>query len=296
MSHDHRHHHHDSTGNIRIAFFLNISFALLEIVGGFWTNSMAILSDALHDLGDAFSLGLAWFFDSRSKKSSDHKYSFGYRRFSLLGALVNSLVLILGSLFILSRAIPRLLNPETSNAAGMALFAVVGIAANGVAVLRLKGGKSLNERVVTWHLLEDVLGWAAVLVVSIVLLFKDVKILDPLLSVVITLYVLYNVAKNFRKTISLFLQGVPEGVDITSLESDILSLDNVESVHHTHVWSLDGAHHVLTTHVVVENDTPRAEIVSLKCAIMELVENLDIEHTTIEVEYMGESCNLREKV
>jgi cobalt-zinc-cadmium efflux system protein len=292
----HSHHDHDSTGNIRIAFFLNISFALLEIAGGFWTNSMAILSDALHDLGDAFSLGLAWFFDNRSKKTSDHKYSFGYRRFSLLGALVNSLVLILGSLFILSRAIPRLLNPEESNAAGMALFAVVGIAVNGVAVLRVKGGKSLNERVVAWHLLEDVLGWAAVLVISIVLLFKDVKILDPLLSVVITLYVLYSVAKNFRKTISLFLQGVPEEVDITSLEADILSLDNVESVHHTHVWSLDGAHHVLTTHVVVENDTPRAEIVSLKCAIMELVENLDIEHTTIEVEYIGESCNLREKV
>lgn len=291
----HNHHHHDSTGNIRIAFFLNISFALLEIAGGFWTNSMAILSDALHDLGDAFSLGLAWFFDNRSKKSSDHKYSFGYRRFSLLGALVNSLVLILGSLFILSKAIPRLLNPEASNAAGMALFAVVGIAVNGAAVLRLKGGKSLNERVVTWHLLEDVLGWAAVLVVSIVLLFKDVKILDPLLSVVITLYVLYNVAKNFRKTISLFLQGVPEEVDITLLEADVLSLDNVESVHHTHVWSLDGAQHVLTTHVVVENDTPRVAIVSLKCAIRELVENLDIEHTTIEVEHMGESCNLREK-
>ena len=136
---------------------------------------MAILSDALHDLGDAFSLGLAWFFDRRSKRSSDHKYSFGYRRFSLLGALVNSLVLILGSLFILSKAIPRLLNPETSNAAGMALFAVVGIAVNGAAVLRLKGGKSLNERVVAWHLLEDVLGWAAVLAVSIVLLFKDVS-------------------------------------------------------------------------------------------------------------------------
>ena len=294
MSPSHR--HHNSTVNIRIAFFLNISFALLEIAGGFWTNSMAILSDALHDLGDAFSLGLAWFFDSRSKKSSDHKYSFGYRRFSLLGALVNSLVLILGSLFILSRAIPRLLNPEASNAAGMALFAVVGIAVNGAAVLRLKGGKSLNERVVAWHLLEDVLGWAAVLVVSIVLFFKDVRILDPLLSVVITLYVLYNVAKNFRKTISLFLQGVPEAVDITSLEADILSLDNVESVHHTHVWSLDGANHVLTTHVVVENDTPRAAIVSLKCAIRELVENLDIEHTTIEVEHLGESCNLREKV
>lgn len=294
MSPSHR--HHNSTANIRIAFFLNISFALLEIAGGFWTNSMAILSDALHDLGDAFSLGLAWFFDNRAKKTSDHKYSFGYRRFSLLGALVNSLVLILGSIFILSRAIPRLLNPEASNAAGMALFAVVGIAVNGAAVLRLKGGKSLNERVVAWHLLEDVLGWAAVLAVSIVLFFKDVRILDPLLSVVITLYVLYNVAKNFRKTISLFLQGVPEEVDITSLEADILSLDNVESVHHTHVWSLDGANHVLTTHVVVENHTPRAAIVSLKGAIRELVENLDIEHTTIEVEHLGESCNLREKV
>lgn len=154
-------HQHDkkNTGNIRIAFFLNLCFTILEIIGGLWTNSIAILSDALHDLGDSFSLGLAWFLNKYSHRKADEKFSYGYRRFSLLAALINTIVLIIGSVFILSEAIPRLYNPQHSNAQGMVLFAIVGILINGIAVLKLKGGNSINIRVVMWHLLEDVLGW-----------------------------------------------------------------------------------------------------------------------------------------
>ncbi|MDX1600202.1 MAG: cation diffusion facilitator family transporter, partial [Anaerolineales bacterium] len=153
-------------GGLRTAFFLNLAFTLLEIVVGLFTNSVAILSDAVHDLGDSLSLGLSWYLEGYANRAGDRRYSYGYRRFSLLGALVSTIVLIAGSLLILSEAIPRLLNPEPTNALGMAAFAIVGVAANGAAVLRLRGQRSMNARVVTWHLLEDVLGWVAVLIVG----------------------------------------------------------------------------------------------------------------------------------
>ena len=239
-----------STG-LRMVFLLNLGFTLLEIGGGLWTNSMAIISGAVHDLGDSFSLGLAWYLDRYAGKDSDRRYSYGYRRFSLLGALASIIVITTGSLFVLAKAVPRLIKPELPKAEGMVLLSVIGIMVNGLAVLRVKGGRTLNEQVVTWHLLGDVLTWAAVLVVSIVLMFKELPVLDPLLSLLITSYVLYNVWRNLRQTLRLFLQAVPGAVDLPEIEKTLLSIDKVISVHHTHVWSLDGEHNVLTTHLVV---------------------------------------------
>lgn len=193
--HTHLTHNHENQGNIKVAFFLNLSFTIAEIIGGLWTNSVAILSDAVHDLGDSLSLGLAWYFDAFSKKGPDEKYSFGYARFSLLAALINSLVLVGGSVLVLTRSVPRIFNPEPIDAKGMFVFAILGILINGLAVLKLKKGTSLNEKVVSWHLMEDVLGWVVILVASIVLMFVDIPILDPILSVLITIYVLFHVLK-----------------------------------------------------------------------------------------------------
>jgi len=212
---EHKHEHSLKSKNIRFAFFANFFFTILEIVGGLLTNSVAILSDALHDLGDTVSLGLAWYFERVAKKKADQRFSFGYARFSLLGALVNSFVLLGGSVFILSKAIPRLLQPQEVHETGMLFLSVIGIAVNGVAVLRLKKGQSLNEKVVSWHLLEDVLGWIAVFVVSLLLLFFDLPILDPLLSIGITLFVLYNVVKNLKEVLRIFLKGVPSHLSIS---------------------------------------------------------------------------------
>lgn len=166
QNHEHQDHQHQKTGNIKVAFFLNLSFTILEIVGGIWTNSMVILSDALHDLGDSFSLGIAWYLEKYAQKGSDHKFSYGYARFSLAGAFLNSLILIVGSGFILSQSLSRILQPEPVNPQGMLLFAILGIVFNGLAVIRLKKGTSINERVVSWHLLEDVLGWVVVLLIA----------------------------------------------------------------------------------------------------------------------------------
>ena len=281
----HSHQHQSTSGNLKLAFFLNLGFAILEIIGGILTNSIAITSDALHDLGDSFSLGLAWWLNRKSEAESDEKYTYGYQRFSLLGAVINAVILIVGSLIILSEAVPRLLNPETSSATGMIGFAILGIVVNGFAAWRLQGGSSLNVQVIGWHLLEDVLGWVAVLIVGIILLFVDAPILDPLLSILITAYILYNVVKKLQDAVRLFLQGSPLEVDVTEIQSQLEAINGVQSVHHTHIWSLDGEHNVFTTHLVVDNATSRDDYISIKQQAAQIVQPLHLEHATIEIEY-----------
>ena len=286
------HHHDHASQNLKLAFFLNLGFTILEIIGGLWVNSVAILSDALHDLGDSFSLGLSWYLNKKSEKQADKKYTFGYRRFSLLGALINSVVLIGGSIYIISEAIGRILNPEHSDALGMVIFAILGVTVNGYAAWKVGKGKTLNERVVSWHLLEDVLGWVAVLVVAIALLFKDILYLDPALSLIITLYVLWNVVKRLRETLHLFLQGVPDDIRIEDLEQKILAVDQVKSLHHTHIWSLEGEHHVFTTHVCLKDIKNFTQILEAKASIKRILREYSFSHYTIETELDQENCDL----
>lgn len=293
MSHHHIH-PHTASDNIKLAFILNLTFAVLEIFGGLWTHSVAILSDALHDFGDTLSLGLAWFLENVSAKKKDTKYSYGYRRFSLLGAFINIIILLGGSLFILSEAIPRLLRPEPANASGMMLFAVGGILVNGFAVFRLKRSQSMNARVVSLHLLEDALGWTAVLLVSVAVQFTDLYILDPILCMIITGYIVFNVIKNLKKTASLFLQATPDHVQVDEIEAKLLAIDGVQSVHHTHAWSLDGEHHVLTTHIVVDPGTTQEALLEIKNRVKWLAKPMDFAHITVETEIEGEPCSMNE--
>jgi len=284
----------DPTSPVRVAFFLNLGFTILEVVGGLWTNSLAILSDALHDLGDSVSIGVAWYLERLSAKGKNRRFSYGYRRLSLLASLITATVLLSGALFVLTEAIPRLIRPQHSNAQGMLLFSIVGIVVNGVAAFRLRGGKTMNARMIAWHLVEDVLGWVAVLVVSLMLLLRDIHILDPILSILIMVYVLYNVARNLRETVALFLQAVPGSLDIDAIEQRLRAIPEVRSMHHTHIWSLDGQHHVLTTHVVVAEETPRDRILRVKKAFRDIAEGIGLEHTTLEVEYEDEDCLMKD--
>jgi len=284
----------DPTSPVRVAFFLNLGFTILEVIGGLWTNSLAILSDALHDLGDSVSIGVAWYLERLSAKGKNRRFSYGYRRLSLLASLITATVLLSGALFVLTEAIPRLIRPQHSNAQGMLLFSIVGIVVNGVAAFRLRGGKTMNARMIAWHLVEDVLGWVAVLVVSLMLLLRDIHILDPILSILITVYVLYNVARNLRETVALFLQAVPGSLDIDAIEQRLRAIPEVRSMHHTHIWSLDGQHHVLTTHVVVAEATPKDRILRVKRAFKDIAEGIGLEHTTLEVEYEDEDCLMKD--
>lgn len=291
---DHEHHHADSYNNIKVAFILNLLFTLIEIVGGLWTNSVAILSDAVHDLGDSISLGLSWYLEKYSKKKPDQYYSFGYSRFSLLSAFFNSSILIIGSIFVLMRAIPRLLSPEPINAAGVLIFAIFGIVVNGIAALKLSKGSSINEKVITFHFLEDVFGWVSILIVGIIYMFKKIPILDPILSIMITSYILYNVFKNFKKILQIFLQAVPGDLSISEIENIIMSKTDIVTIHHTHLWSLDGENNLLSTHIVVEDDFDNDQVKNLKENIRELLKHHEINHVTIEIDYRSEVCDDKE--
>lgn len=294
MAHHHHHHHHtndqNSLANLKVAFFLNLLFTVIEIVGGLFTNSLAILSDALHDLGDSLSLGLAWYFQHLSRKGRDMKFSYGYKRFSLLGAIINSIVLIVGSVFILKEAIPRLIDPQSSNAQGMVLLAIFGVIINGAAVLRLKKGSSHNEKVVSLHLLEDVLGWVAVLIGSVIMMFTDWYIIDPILSVGIAAFILFNVYNGLKSSLKIILQAIPENIEMEEISKVIEQINGVASIHDLHVWSLDGEKNVLTVHVVLENDFSQQHVI--KNEISAAMEQFDINHCTIETELEGEDCVL----
>ncbi|MEA4967727.1 MAG: cation diffusion facilitator family transporter [Bacteroidaceae bacterium] len=275
----------NSTKNIRTAFFLNLAFAFVELIGGIITNSVAILSDAVHDFGDSISLAIAWALQKKSNKAKDDKYSYGYKRFSLLSSVILSGILLVGSILILVEAIGRLFNPQEVNAQGMLWLAILGIIVNGLAALSVKRGKTLNERAVFLHIMEDVLGWIGVLVISIVMIFVNLPILDPILSISITIWVLYNVYKNLKATFNILLQAFPKDVDVKKLTKEIEAIDNVISIHDLHIWTQDGNSHVMTLHIVAEKNYE-----AIKLKVREMAKAYNIDHVTIELEDKDSTC------
>lgn len=294
MPHDghHHHHHHSHSGvkNLWIAFGLNFSFALIEVAGGLYANSYAILSDALHDFGDALALLMALVMEKISHKKSDANYSYGYRRYSPLAALFTGLLLVVGSVLIIVQAIPRLLNPVEPKADVMILFALLGIVVNGYAAIKVSKGTSLNEKMVTWHLIEDVLGWALVLISSVIMYFWNVPQLDAALACILSVWILYNVFKHLKHSMGVFLQARPENFNETELIEQIKNIPLVHGIHHSHIWSLDGEHHVFTTHVVLDDKVTHQEIDLVKLNIKQLAKKFHILESTIEIEFKSSNC------
>ena len=291
MSHNHSHghlHDHSATKNIATAFFLNLFFAILELFGGLFTNSVAILSDAVHDFGDSLSLGVAWYLQKVSVKKGDNRFSYGYKRFSLLGSIFISLVLVVGSIFIVIESTKRLASSQETDATGMVILAILGIFVNGAAVLRLKKGTSYNEKAVFIHMMEDVLGWIAVLIGGILMYFWDATFIDPLLSILITIWVLYNVYRNLSSTIAIMLQQVPKGVDMDALKTDFANIEKAHSVHDLHIWSLDGESHIMSVHLVMQENVSRDQVQQAKQRLKELAKNKGIGHVTVEIEFIDE--------
>jgi cobalt-zinc-cadmium efflux system protein len=291
--HGHSHgHSHAETDSSRIgwAFWLNFCFTIIEFIGGVLTNSVAIMADAVHDLGDTLSIGLAWYLSKLGQKSATDKYSYGFKRLSLLGAMINGLILVAGSAWILSEAIPRLANPEMPMTEGMMGLAVMGIIVNGFAAYKLSGGHSMNEKVLNWHLIEDTMGWVAVLIVAIVLHFVHWPILDPILSILFTLFILFNVLRYVVQTMKLFLQGSPDDTQKQAISDVLLSMEHVEELHHVHFWSLDGEQHVLTAHVVINCSIDNTKLRTLKQDVSDRLAPFNLAHTTIEFELPGEPC------
>lgn len=292
--HDHHHHPHDGSGKLRAVFFLNLGFAILEIIGGLMTNSMAILSDALHDLGDSMAIGLSWIFERVSRKKRDKNFSYGYKRFSLISATISGLILLAGSVVIIIEAIPRFWNPEPVQTLGMLLFSLLGILVNGAAAWKLWGSTTVNERVVRWHLLEDVLGWVAVLIGSIVIHFTDWYFIDPLLSIGIAAFILTGVYRTLSETLTIFLQAVPEDVSIAEIEEKLRALDHVTDVHDIHIWTMDGQYNVLSCHLVVDEAASVKAITEIKRNARKVAGSFGINHQTFEVELKDDLCEYQD--
>ena len=208
-----------------------------------------------------------------------------------MGAIINSIVLTVGSIFILTEAIPRILHPEVTHASGMFLLAIVGILVNGIAFLRLKKGDSLNEKVVTLHFLEDVLSWVAILVGSVIMYFFNVPIIDPLLSIGISVFILVNVFRNIRETLHIILQGIPADIDIAEISALLQQFKGIEDIHDLHIWSVDGNYNILTVHVVMNSLLEVTKITALKDKIRNALRQKGIQHATIEFETVEERCD-----
>lgn len=267
----------------RTAFFLNLAFTVLEIIGGLISGSIAILADSLHDLADSISLGAGWYFENKSKKGTTDKYTYGYGRFSLLGAMINAITLLLGSIYIIYASINRIINPQMPDVYWMLGISVLGIALNGIGVLRLKSGKSMNKQVMTIHLLEDALGWVAVLIGSIIMLFYKIPVIDPILAIVINLTVLIFTFSKLIQALKIMLQKVPENVNIPELRQKILCLDNVQKVTELKVWSLTKEKVVVTVQVEVAEMNDVVELEKVKKQIIDVFQDLKTESLNIDI-------------
>ena len=268
---------------VRFTTFLNITFTIIEVFGGFWTNSLAIFSDALHDLGDSIALLVSWFFERGSRKSPDISRTFGYQRLSLFSAFFSASILVVGSIIIIYQAIPRLFNPEFVNSFGMVGIAIVGILLNGTGFFLLKKGQSLNEEVLSWHLLEDVIGWIGILVGGTIIYFFKIYILDPIMTIGLTVFILFNVVKSLREALNILLQGVPKHINLDKVTKELTSIKGVIEIHDVHVWSLEGETDILTAHVVVEEELLKTPD-KTRIVIKEVLKKNHIEHSTIEME------------
>ena len=277
--------------NILIAFILNLIFSIFEFIGGIFTGSVAILSDAIHDLGDSASIGASFFLERKSRKQPDEKYTYGYLRYSVLGGVITTVILLLGSCAVIYNAILRIIDPMSIDYNGMIFFAIVGIVVNFLAAYFTREGDSINQKAVNLHMLEDVLGWVEVLIGAIVMKFTDISIIDPILSICVSLFIFINALKNLKQVLDLFLEKVPEGICIHEIKEHIEEIDGVLETHHIHLRSVDGYHNYATLHIVISNG---ADAHTIKESVRHELSEHKISHSTIEIESEGEECHERE--
>jgi cobalt-zinc-cadmium efflux system protein len=289
--HDHGHGHAAGAASLRVAFFINLAFTVVEAVGGWWTGSIAVLTDALHDAGDCLVLGTAWWLQRVAMKGRDAQYSYGYGRYSMLGGWLTSVVLMVGAGAMLVLSVPRLWAPELPHTTGMMGIAVFGLLMNGLAAWKLHGGGSLNERGAYLHLLEDVLGWAAVLVGAVIMYFTGWAIVDPLMSVGIGVFILWNALSTLRKGTGILMQEIPAGIDMQAIRTRLMTIPHVRDLHDQHTWTLDGNLVVHTVHVVVA-DVDLLQARGVKAQARAELKALGIHHATIELEWADEHCGL----
>jgi len=264
-----------------IAFFLNLSYAIVEFIAGGIFGSSAVLADSVHDLGDAIAIGISAFLESISNREEDSHYTLGYKRFSLLGAMVTAVILMTGSGMVILENVSKLFHPQPINDEGLLWLGIIAISVNVLASLFIRKGQTKNESILSLHFLEDTLGWLAVILMAIVLRFTDWYILDPLLSLAISFFILSKAIPRFWSTLRIFLDAVPEGVDIQQVKSDLEQLDHVASINQLNLWTMDGLEKNAIVHVCLEH-VKHIEV--CKESIRDLLKESGFQNVTIEVD------------
>lgn len=272
--------------NILIAFILNLSFAIFELFGGVLTNSVAIMSDAVHDIGDAASIGFAYFLERKSRKQPDDEYTYGYLRYSAFAGFVTTVILTVGSIMVIINAVYNIIAPKPIDYNKMIVFAIVGVVVNFTAALFTHKGESINQKAVNLHMLEDVLGWVVVLVGAVVMRFTDFALIDPLMSIGVAVFILFNAVKNMKKVLDLFLMKAPKNVSIEKVKSCVSEVEGVLSVHHIHIFSMDTVNNYASMHIVTDSDH-----ISVKDAVRNALKECGISHVTLELESENEHCH-----
>lgn len=275
--------------NILIVFLLNLSFSIFEFIGGTITGSVAIISDSIHDIGDALSIGLSYLLERKSKQQPDHIYTYGYARYSVLGSIITTFILLLGSTTVILNSIKRILIPVQINYNGMIIFAIIGIILNFIAACMTHKGTSINQKAVNLHMLEDVLGWIVVLIGAILMRFTNISILDPIMSIGVAVFILINSIKNLKEVLNLFLEKVPNDISIDEIKKQISKIDGVLDIHHIHIWNMDGQNSYATMHIVTNKDYQTIK----KLVRKKLIEQ-GITHSTLELESENERCHEQE--
>ncbi len=274
-----------SERNILIAFLLNLAFSVFEFFGGVFTNSVAIISDSIHDIGDAASIGISYFLEKKSKRQPDQTYTYGYLRYSVLGSVITTCILLVGSVLVVINAANRILHPQQIHYNGMIVFAAIGVVINFLAAFFTRHGDSLNQKAVNLHMLEDVLGWAVVLIGAIVMRFTDFKLIDPILSICVAVYIFIHAFSHLKEALDLFLVKIPGDVKMDEIKHHLAEIDGVLDVHHIHIWSMDGSRNYATMHIVTNGDP-----LTVKKAVKEELHEHGIVHATLELENENEHC------
>lgn len=283
--HDHDH-YHEAKKNILYGIILNSVFTVVELVGGILSNSLALLSDTIHDFSDSVALGISYYANQKAQSSPTKTMTFGYRRTTILAALINSTFLIVLTLLIFYRAYLRILNPEPVDGKIVFVIAIFGIITNGSIALKMFRGKDkdLNIKSVFWHIMEDFLGWIGILIAGAIISLTGAYIIDPIISIMIGLIVIYSAWDIIKSSVNIILEGVPEGLNIEEIEDVIKNIENVNGVHDVHVWSLGTNYNALSAHVVITNMTVDQSHKILDKINSILKEKFNIKHTTIEFE------------
>ncbi len=288
----HHAHHHFSTGiserNLLIAVVLNFTITAAEIVGGILSNSLALLSDALHNLGDGFAVLLAYIAHRVSKRESNQRKTFGYKRIEILAAFINSIILVAICVFLIFEAAERFRNPAPIKGAIMFSVAVVGLAANLVAMILLRSDseKNINIRAAYLHLIGDTLSSVVVIIGGLLIWKFGIYWLDPLITVLISLYILKETYILLRDSFNILMQSVPKDMDLDKVKSVVENVKGVKNLHHVHLWSLNDRQVHFEGHIDLEEDLSTSQAGTLNKQISKLLyDRFEIEHTTLQMEF-----------